>query len=264
MFAFELRCLAHESEHISAELWDWEPLAVGERSNGDLTILVAGFANDKNRDELLRTFAPWQPEWRRDETDWVATTEAAWPPRYVGQRIVIVPPWDATPIPVEKIRVVLNPGMASGTGEHPCTQLAIEALERTVQSGSRIVDIGAGSGILAIVAAQLGAASVLAIEPDPQAVLAAHGNIGLNEKRPMLAAALSDAVATGWATVTIANISGSVLFAIFDELLRVTSAGSPLILSGFEIDEASRFQQLMSDAKLTTLDNWACLTAYVG
>lgn len=261
MFALELRCGADEAERLSAELWEWTPLALGERSEGESAILTAGFAGDEGRDAMLQAFAAWSPEWRRDETDWTAATEAAWPPREIGERILIAAPWHGGVHVAGRNTVIINPGMASGTGEHPCTQLVAEALERHVQSDSRVADIGSGSGILALIAARLGAGAVLAIEPDLDAVAAAEENIASNETKPMLAAGFADAIATGWATITVANISGSVLLAIFDELMRITAPDGTLIVSGFEESEAARMGQALPDAKLTVRDGWACLEA---
>ncbi len=244
---------------MAAGLWDWDALALGQTEDGAWATLLAGFAADDRRDELLRHFARYQPEWRRDDTDWVAETRRQWPMRLIGERIVLMAPWDSSTPPENRIRIVLNPGMASGTGEHPCTQLALEALERVVKQGCRVADIGAGSGILAITAAQLGAFS-LALEPDLGAIDTATENIELNASKPLLAAGCADALRGGWADITVANISGTVLLAILDDLQRVTKSGGLLILSGFEEQETFRFTCLFPAAKLATRAGWACLS----
>ena len=244
---------------MAAGLWDWNPLALGQTEDGERATLLAGFATEAHRDELLRRFARYEPEWRRDDTDWVAETRRQWPMRLVGERIVLMTPWDSSTPPEARIRIVLNPGMASGTGEHPCTQLALEALEKVVTKGSRVADIGAGSGILAITAAQLGALS-LALEPDLGAIDTARENIGLNASKPLLAAGFADALRGGWADITVANISGTVLLAILDDLQRVTKSGGLLILGGFEEQETFRFTSLFPEATLATRAGWACLS----
>jgi ribosomal protein L11 methyltransferase len=115
------------------------------------------------------------------EEDW---TEA-WKQQYhrlrVGQRIVIVPAWEEyTPAAGEAI-IRLEPGMAFGTGLHPTTRLCLQALETYLLSGATVLDVGTGSGILAIAAAQLGARSVLAIDADPAAVAVAKENVAKNK-----------------------------------------------------------------------------------
>ena len=114
------------------------------------------------------------------ETDWAE----AWKQHYhllrIGQRLVIVPAWESyDPAPVE-ITIRLEPGMAFGTGLHPTTRLCLEAIEQRLSPGQAVLDVGTGSGLLAIAAAKLGARSVLAIDADPQAVAVAQQNVLLN------------------------------------------------------------------------------------
>ena len=114
------------------------------------------------------------------EEDWAN----AWKEQYhrlsVGQRIVIVPTWEAyTPEP-DQVVIHLEPGMAFGTGLHPSTRLCLEALETQLAPDCRVLDVGTGSGILGIAAAKLGARSVLAIDSDPVAVDVARENVATN------------------------------------------------------------------------------------
>ena len=114
------------------------------------------------------------------ETDWAD----AWKQHYhllrIGQRLVIVPAWEAyDPAPAE-IVIRLEPGMAFGTGLHPSTRLCLKAIEQCLSPGHAVLDVGTGSGVLAIAAAKLGAHPILAIDADPQAVSAAQQNIALN------------------------------------------------------------------------------------
>jgi len=122
-----------------------------------------------------------QPEFRElTEEDWAN----AWKKHYhvlrIGQRIVIKPPWlEYRPRP-DDIVVVLDPGMAFGTGLHPTTRMCLRALEEHLEPGAKVLDLGTGSGILAIAAAKLGAGSVLAVDNDPLAVKAARANVRAN------------------------------------------------------------------------------------
>ncbi len=114
------------------------------------------------------------------EEDWAN----AWKKQYhrfrVGQRIVIVPSWEAYEPEIGQVVVRLEPGMAFGTGLHPSTRLCLQALEAHVAPGCTVLDVGTGSGILAIAAAKLGARAVLAVDSDPVAVAVARQNVADN------------------------------------------------------------------------------------
>jgi ribosomal protein L11 methyltransferase len=114
------------------------------------------------------------------EEDWAN----AWKEQYhrlgVGQRIVIVPTWETYAPDPDQVVIVLEPGMAFGTGLHPSTRLCLEALETHLAQDCTVLDVGTGSGILAIAAAKLGAGSVLAIDSDPVAVAVARENVSTN------------------------------------------------------------------------------------
>jgi ribosomal protein L11 methyltransferase len=115
------------------------------------------------------------------ETDW----SEAWKSNYnvlrVGRRLVIKPTWrDYTPHPGDLI-IALDPGMAFGSGLHPTTRLCLEAMEDYLHPGATVLDVGTGSGILAIAAARLGASYVLALDTDPLAAQVARENIALNK-----------------------------------------------------------------------------------
>jgi ribosomal protein L11 methyltransferase len=115
-----------------------------------------------------------------EEQDWASAWKEHYTIQRIGERAVIVPSWleyDAQP---GDIILRLDPGMAFGTGLHPTTQLCVGLLERYVAPGSRVLDLGCGSGILAIAAAKLGAGTVLALDTDPIAVTATRENVARN------------------------------------------------------------------------------------
>lgn len=114
------------------------------------------------------------------QEDWADAWKEHFHPLRVGQRIVIKPSWRTFESRPEDILIELDPGMAFGTGLHPTTQMCLVALEELVKPGMRVLDLGTGSGILAVAAARLGARNVLAIDNDPVAVEAARKNIERN------------------------------------------------------------------------------------
>lgn len=126
-----------------------------------------------------------------------------------------------------------------------------------------MVDVGTGSGILAIAALRLGAELAVGIDPDVSALQAAHENFALNGIDPTLVAGFVDCVTGGCSDLTLANISGSVLLSIFDDLLRITSPGGRLILTGFNESEVRVFLRLLPTAEVSALNEWRCVTATI-
>lgn len=122
-----------------------------------------------------------QPAYKTLESeDWAEAWKAHYQPLRVGRRLLVRPMWINVEAAPGDIEIALDPGMAFGTGTHPTTQLCLEALERLVKPGQEALDLGAGSGILSIAAAKLGARRVLALDIDPLAVEATIGNARAN------------------------------------------------------------------------------------
>lgn len=115
------------------------------------------------------------------EEDWATSWQKYYQPIPVGRRVYIVPEWmRGQPVPEGRVPLYLNPGLTFGTGSHPTTQLCLELLEEVVTGGERALDLGCGSGILAIAALSLGADSVVGVDIDPKAVDVAYENAAMN------------------------------------------------------------------------------------
>lgn len=260
MYSLELTCKPEDFDLIIADLWEAGTTGIREQPAGELVRLTASFSSNASRRRLLDRFARYMPAWRaEDDTDWVQFTRDAWPGRLAGARFFLCPIYCDEPAPPGRIRLIHNPGLACGTGEHPCTRMAIEALEHTVFSGCRVADIGTGSGMLAIAARQLGAGSVIAVDLDESVLAPACENFRLNGLEALFAAGSADIIRSSWADITAANISGTVLLAILEDLQRITKRHGRLILTGFTEDELAAFIRLFPRSRVLAEEEWRCV-----
>lgn len=163
------------------------------------------------------------------ERDWVEFTRRSFVPRRFGERLWIVPAWQEPPDP-QAPNVFIEPGLAFGTGNHPSTALCLEWLAGAAVTGRRIIDFGTGSGILAVTAARLGAARVLALDIEPQALEAARANARRNGVDIEVGA--PDAFPEDDADLVLANILARPLLALASELLARVRPNGLLVLSG--------------------------------
>ena len=116
-----------------------------------------------------------------DEEDWANNWKQYFHPIEIGKKILIKPEWENLSEPTERLVFNVNPGMTFGTGSHHTTRLCIEALERYVEAGSTVLDLGCGSGILSIISLMLGANDATAVDIDPNAVKIAYENADRNQ-----------------------------------------------------------------------------------
>lgn len=142
------------------------------------------------------------------DQDWVTLTQSQFEPIPIGDRLLVAPSWHSQSIDQAKREgrqtIVLDPGLAFGTGSHPTTYLCLKWLEASLTPGASVIDYGCGSGILAIAAAKLGASGVTAIDIDTQALTSARDNARLNQVSIDIAPASSPGNAP--AQVVLANI----------------------------------------------------------
>ena len=198
---------------------------------------------------------------RVEDDDWVRRTQAQFTPQHVTERLWIVPTWHAPPHP-EALNIVLDPGLAFGTGTHPTTRLCLRWLERAVQGGESVIDFGCGSGILAIAALKFGAASAAGVDIDPQAVEAARNNARQNEAEAAFVCAAENL--RGPAQIVVANILAQPLKVLAPLLAALTLPRGRLALSGILADQAAEvgecygawydFEPVQED------DGWVLLT----
>ena len=201
----------------------------------------------------LRQVGPLAVRTLREE-DWANAWKDYFFIHRVGRRTVIVPSWreaDYEPRP-DDVVLLLDPGMAFGTGLHPTTRLCLAALEDRVPVGSRVLDLGAGSGILAIAAARLGAGTVDAVELEPVAATVCRENVernGVQSVVRVLEGTLeSRPEAAGPYDLAVANITIRVIEAVHEELARRLAPGAPAILSGVLAERSEELRATLEAA----------------
>ena len=185
-----------------------------------------------------------------EEADWANAWKAFYKPFRVGRRLVVTPPWEHPELDPDDIPLVIDPGMAFGTGSHPTTQLCLTALEDYVKPGASVADIGTGSGILAIAAAKLGASLVAANDNDPLAVKIARENAAANG----VSVEVTDALPTDQHDVVVANILADVIIGMSAELNALIAPGGTLVASGIIDTREDDVQKALEDVGLAHLE----------
>jgi len=179
-----------------------------------------------------------------NEEDWANAWKEYFHVTHIGRRLVIRPSWREYTPKAHEVVLTLDPGMAFGTGLHPTTRMCLEEVEKRVQPGMHVLDVGTGSGILSIAAAKLGAESVYALDNSSVAAESAAANVALNElseRVNVVLGVLDDEQATrmsGKYDLILANIIAHIIGSIAPQLARVMAPHGILITSG--IIEARR------------------------
>ena len=192
------------------------------------------------------------------EEDWANVWKKSYQPVRIGRHLVIVPSWcKFAPEPGDVI-IELDPGMAFGTGLHPTTRMCLVALEKYVKPGQSVLDMGAGSGILSIAAARLGAAPVLAVEKDPLAARVAQENIALNKVQGSVDVETGSLEkVTGQFDFLLINILAEVIVQLVEDgLLSHLVPGGYFVAAGIVDERASMVCEALESCQATIVDRW--------
>src|SRR4029079_11948054 len=273
---------------LYAELDDFEPVAIHEHESGDSwrVFFRTAAQRDAARSALASEFGNALLQIGAvdvDDEDWARRSQASLTTVRVG-RIVVAPPWDAsnpsllitdressnrdsadpgsrTPDP-DVITIIIDPSMGFGTGHHATTRLCLELLQKCDVSGC-VIDVGTGSGVLAIAAWKLGAAHVVAIDNDPDALQNAQDNVVRNGATGAIEVVPLDLSSASLerADLVMANLTSSVIQRYAIELQRLVAKDGVLILSGFSGDEIAEVAAALDATPQETLieGEWAAM-----
>ena len=254
--------LALLNEYIRSGLWDYTDLKESEET--EAVRVKAYWALDEELEGKLQRLAvrldglaahgidtgAGAVSWKAvADEDWAETWKEFFHTEKIGARTVIKPTWEEYEAGAGEIVAELDPGAAFGTGQHATTALCIRALEELVRPGMTVFDIGTGSGVLAIVAAKLGAKRVEAVDFDPVAVRVARENVRQNGAEDVVRTGQSDLLKSveGEADLIIANIIADIIVRLFGEVEAHLAPDGTMLLAGIIED---RLQDVVEAAAL--------------
>ncbi len=241
-------------------LWRHTRLTGLYPADTDMAAVLATFpeqvlAEGSQRVEILED-KDWEREWMQH-----------YRPMRFGNRLWVCPSWITPPEP-DAVNLMLDPGLAFGTGTHATTELCLRQLDELSPVGMTAVDYGCGSGILAVAALKLGAARVLGVDNDPQALVASRDNAGRNAiPEQLLPLALPGDIPmdqwSGNSDLVMANILAGPLLELSDTLLRFLRPGGTMLLSGLLKTQAGElcehYRRRIRLSVSAEKDGWVCL-----
>jgi ribosomal protein L11 methyltransferase len=276
---------ADSEDALTNFLWEQGALGVVEEAApGVPPRLRAFFAESMSSTRLLAAVQDYQASLRSlgfaidsqgteitpllDEA-WASAWQQSFPAREVGQRLLLLPPWIEPPgrgSGPERLSVIIEPGRAFGTGHHGTTEGCLVLLEEAlaIMPAAASLDIGTGTGILAIAALKLGASSVIAIDVDPDAVSAAQVNARRNGCAGLFVRLAEPQEIPGRFPLVLANLLTHTHLALAPQYARLVAPGGSLVLGGMLQDEDGRVSDTLDGAGLVTrsrlaLEGWASL-----
>lgn len=205
-----------------------------------------------------------------NEEDWSTSWKKYYKPTKIGQNIVIKPTWEEYEAKEKEMVIEMDPGMAFGTGTHETTAMCVEKLEKYISNESNVFDIGCGSGILSIVAAKLGARSVIGVDYDKVAVDVSKENISNNQVDDIVEIREGNLmnVVTEKANIVLANIIADVIIILSKDIKSFLSDKGVFIASGIILDKVDEVKQKLIENGLEILEvetkgEWAAIVSKV-
>lgn len=251
-FALRLPVAGFDADRLSATLHQKGCLGILESSEAEWTVYLPGDWTPEHLNqlflELRRLNMQFMPEAVHLEKlpyrDWNAEWRKYFQPAPLGKGLWVRPPWQSLPAGITAQEIIIDPQMAFGTGHHETTRLMVAAMETLELQGLPVLDLGTGSGILAIAARKMGARAVIGIDIDPDAIANAEHNLKLNREGGVEFIVGNISCVTGRIfPVILANIQFHILAPIADALYQALAPGGQLVVSGILATDTEAFIQ---------------------
>lgn len=217
----------------------------------DEVLGLAEYGLDPGKGEILLK--------ERDEEEWANAWKEYYHPLRISQKITVCPTWEAYEAADGETVIRLDPGMAFGTGTHATTSLSLRLLEKYLQAGEEVADVGCGSGILSIAAAKLGAKRVLALDLDPVALQVARDNVrcnGVEDKIDIRKNDLLEGIAEQTYDLIVANLLADIILRCIPDAAKVLRNNGRFIVSGIIREKAETVKKNLQAQGFHILDEW--------
>ena len=197
-----------------------------------------------------------------EETNWVESYQKNFQPIKFGKNLCVVPSWEESNKFDDKTIIKMDPGLAFGSGSHETTHLCLEYLDSSNLKELTVIDYGCGSGILGIAALSLGAKNVIAVDIDPQAIIATKENAKINNVDKKISIVSSDSLADIEADILIANILSNPLMTLRDKFIELIKSNGRIVISGImkkQLQEVSKhYEEFCNIVDIRERNKW-CL-----
>lgn len=251
------------AEDVAWELWDLGAEGIEERDATTLhrprkrgVTLVAYFSDEADARRVQKVLGERYPARIEfvEGDEWRDAWREHFEPTRIGPRLVLRPTWAQMKLQPGDVELVVDPGRAFGSGTHESTRLVMRELDRRIQGGESVLDVGCGSGILSIAALLLGASRARAVDVDPDAVEVTRENARLNRVSSRVRASTTDVGRlTGSYDVVVANIQAHVLVPLADAIASRVAPGGILVLSGILREQHEEVRAAYPDMDLQVL-----------